>query len=74
MKNGLGKEISLIHQCHMLLWRWLHQCHMDHLLLLFILIHHEGGMVHGHNLYHIRHLVTLRMQHQEDQTTCKRLF
>jgi hypothetical protein len=24
------------------------------------------GMVHGHNLYHIVHLVTLRMQLQEE--------
>jgi hypothetical protein len=38
---------------------------MDHLLLLFILIHHGGGMVHGHNLYHIMYLITLKMQFQE---------
>jgi hypothetical protein len=45
-----------------------HQCrfHMLHIPLVLILIHHGGGVIHGHILLHILDHIMLSMQLQDD--------
>jgi hypothetical protein len=63
---GIGKERVFIQRQHILLLS--HQCrlHMFHIPLVIILIHHGGGLIHGHILLHISNHITLSMQLQGD--------
>jgi hypothetical protein len=63
---GIGKERVFMQQQHILLLS--HQCrfHMLHIPLVIILIHHGGGVIHGHILLHISDNIMLSMQLQGD--------
>jgi hypothetical protein len=63
---GIGKERVFIQWQHILLLS--HQCwfHMLHIALVFILIHHREGVIHGHILLHISDHITLGMLLQDD--------
>jgi hypothetical protein len=66
MGNGIGKERVFIQRRHILLWG--HQCwfHMLHIPLVIILIHHGGGVIHGHMLLYNSNHIMLSMQLQGD--------
>jgi hypothetical protein len=62
----IGKERVFNQQHHIILLS--HQCrfHVLHVPLVFIHIHHGGGVIHGHILLHISDHIMLSMQLQGD--------